>query len=110
MRLNFLRKHSKNPIPATLFALCGKKPNFMRSVQRYTQAATRREELAELKWVDEVDLNFQWHGIALKDKIKGRRAGPLTPFVAHRQACAAAGLELCWWTSQDYLSSSVRSS
>ena len=81
----------------------------------------RREELAELKWQD---VNFQWYGIELKDKIEGRRAVPLTPFVAHllaavprrnewvfsspasasgrltepsiahRQACAAAGLEL----------------
>ena len=81
----------------------------------------RREELAELKWED---VNFQWCGIELKDKIEGRRAVPLTPFVAHllaalprrnewvfsspasasgrltepsiahRQACTAAGLEL----------------
>ena len=80
-----------------------------------------REELAELKWED---VNFQWRGMELKDKIKGRRAVPLTPFVAHllatlprrnewvfssptsasgrltepsiahRQACTAAGLEL----------------
>jgi integrase len=40
----------------------------------------RREELAELKWED---VNFQWCGIELKDKIEGRRAVPLTPFVSH---------------------------
>lgn len=40
----------------------------------------RREELAELKWTD---VNFQWRGIELKDKIEGRRSVPLTPFVAH---------------------------
>jgi integrase len=81
----------------------------------------RREELAELQWED---VNFQWRGMELKDKIEGRRAVPLTPYVAHllaalprrnewvfsspgsasgrltepsiahRQACAAAGLEL----------------
>lgn len=81
----------------------------------------RREELAELKWVD---VNFQWRGIELKDKIEGRRSVPLTPFVlqllstlprrnewvfsslssasgrltepsiAHRSACTAAGLVL----------------
>ena len=80
----------------------------------------RREELAELKWQD---VNFQWRGIELKDKIEGRRAVPLTlfvahllaalprrnkwvfssptsasgrltePSIAHRQACAAAGLD-----------------
>ena len=81
----------------------------------------RREELAELKWND---VNFQWNGLTIKDKIEGQRAVPLTPYVsellkslprrngwvfssptsasgrltepsiAHRQACAAAGLEL----------------
>ncbi|MDI1272337.1 integrase family protein [Polaromonas sp.] len=39
----------------------------------------RREELAALKWED---VNFQWKGLDLKDKIEGRRAVPLTPFVA----------------------------
>ncbi len=81
----------------------------------------RREELAELKWED---VNFQWRGMDLKDKVEERRAVPLTPYVshllaglprrnewvfssvgsasgrltepsiAHRQACTAAGLEL----------------
>lgn len=81
----------------------------------------RREELAALKWDD---INFQWRGMSLKDKIEGTRSVPLTPYVehlirglprrndwvfssptsasgrlaepsiAHRQACAAAGLEL----------------
>ena len=43
----------------------------------------RREELAELKWED---VNFQWCGIELEDKIEGRRAVPLTPFFAHLMA------------------------
>jgi integrase len=90
-------------------------------LQCLLMTGARREELAELKWED---VNFQWRGIELKDKIEGRRAVPLTPFVshllaalprrnewvfsslssasgrltepsiAHRQACAAAGLEL----------------
>jgi integrase len=38
----------------------------------------RREELAALRWED---VNFQWHGMDLKDKIEGRRAVPLTPYV-----------------------------
>lgn len=80
----------------------------------------RREELAELKWSD---VNTQWRGLDLRDKIEGRRAVPLTPYVAHllaslprrnewvfsaaasesgrlrepsiahRQACTAAGLQ-----------------
>jgi integrase len=40
----------------------------------------RREELAELRWQD---VNAQWRGLDLKDKIEGRRAVPLTPYVAH---------------------------
>ena len=53
-------------------------------ISAYLQAllltGARREELAALKWED---VNFQWKGIDLKDKIEGRRAVPLTPFVAH---------------------------
>ena len=81
----------------------------------------RREELAALRWDD---VNFQWRGMSMKDKIEGERAVPLTayvcrllqslpkrsewvfssttsasgrlmePSIAHRQACAVAGLEL----------------
>jgi integrase len=81
----------------------------------------RREELAAMRWDD---VNFQWQGLTMKDKIEDVRAVPLTPYVshllqslprrnewvfsspasasgrltepsiAHRQACAAAGLEL----------------
>lgn len=40
----------------------------------------RREELAALRWED---VNFQWRGIAMKDKIEGERMVPLTPYVAH---------------------------
>ena len=80
----------------------------------------RREELAELRWDD---VNFQWRSIAMKDKVDGERMVPLTPYVAqlfsklprrnewvfsapaakagrlaepsiaHRRACAVAGLE-----------------
>lgn len=39
---------------------------------------SRREEMAALKWED---VNFQWNGLDLKDKIEGRRAVPLTPYV-----------------------------
>lgn len=44
----------------------------------------RREELAELKWTD---VNFQWRGLTLKDKIEDFRAVPLTPYVANLLAC-----------------------
>lgn len=39
----------------------------------------RREEVAELKWED---IDFQWRGIRMKDKIEGTRSVPLTPYVA----------------------------
>ena len=39
---------------------------------------SRRDEMAALKWED---VNFQWNGLDLKDKIEGRRAVPLTPYV-----------------------------
>jgi integrase len=81
----------------------------------------RREELAELRWED---VDFQWNGLTLKDKLKKTRTVPLTPYVkslllglprrnewvfysktsesghieeptrAHRAACSAAGLDL----------------
>jgi site-specific recombinase XerC len=80
----------------------------------------RREELATLKWEH---INFQWRGLSIKDKMEGTREVPLTPYVAHllaglpkrndwvfssttsksgrlaepsiahRRACAAAGLD-----------------
>jgi integrase len=81
----------------------------------------RREELAKLRWAD---VNLQWCGLTIGDKVEENRAIPLTPYVAqllqslprrnqwvfssptsesgrltepsiaHRQACKAAGLEL----------------
>ncbi len=40
----------------------------------------RREQLAALRWED---VNTQWRGIDMKDKMLGRRTIPLTPYVAH---------------------------
>lgn len=39
----------------------------------------RREELAGLRWAD---VNFLWCGITMKDKVKGERVIPLTPYVS----------------------------
>ncbi|MEO8298890.1 MAG: integrase family protein [Burkholderiales bacterium] len=80
----------------------------------------RREELAGLKWND---INWQWKSLSIRDKVDGERVIPLTPYlasllaalprrnewvfssptsasgglrepsIAHRRACAAAGLE-----------------
>jgi integrase len=97
----------------------------------------RREELATLKWED---VDFQWNSLKLNDKVEDFRMVPLTPYVsyllaslprrsgwvfssptaasgrltepsiAHRKACAVAGLDvslhglrrsfasLCEWT------------
>ena len=40
----------------------------------------RREELAALRWEE---VNTQWRGLDLRDKIEDRRPVPLTPYVAH---------------------------
>jgi integrase len=98
-------------------------PNVVTSayLQCLLLTGARREELTGLKWDD---VNFQWRGMSIKDKVDGIRAVPLTPYVAHliqglprrnefvfssagsasgrlispdtahRQACAVAGLEL----------------
>jgi integrase len=43
----------------------------------------RREELAALRWED---VNTQWRGLDLNDKIEDRRAVPLTPYVGQLMA------------------------
>lgn len=40
----------------------------------------RREELAGLRWTD---VDFQWHTMAIRDKVEGSRTIPLTPFLGH---------------------------
>ena len=40
----------------------------------------RREELAELRWVD---VDFQWNSLKLNDKVEDFRMVPMTPYVAH---------------------------
>ncbi|MBU6257890.1 MAG: integrase arm-type DNA-binding domain-containing protein [Burkholderiales bacterium] len=40
----------------------------------------RREELGSLRWED---VNMQWRGLSMRDKIEGERMVPLTPYVAH---------------------------
>jgi integrase len=107
----------------TWFARVRKIPNPVISayLQCLLLTGARREELGELKWDD---VNFQWNGMTLKDKIDDVRSVPLTPYVshllsnlprrnkwvfsspigatgrltepsiAHRKACAAAGLHV----------------
>ena len=43
----------------------------------------RREELAALRWAD---VDFQWCGMTIKDKVEGSRTIPLTPYVSHLMA------------------------
>lgn len=40
----------------------------------------RRRELAALRWAD---VDFQWLGMIIRDKVEGERTIPLTPYVAH---------------------------
>lgn len=41
---------------------------------------SRREELAALRFSD---VDFQWNSITIRDKVEGLRVIPLTPYVAH---------------------------
>lgn len=90
-------------------------------LQALLLTGARREELAALRWED---VDFQWQSLRLNDKVKDFRMVPLTPYVAsllstlprrsawvfasataasgrltepsiaHRKACAVAGLEV----------------
>jgi len=52
-------------------------------ISAYLQAllltGARREEMAALRWVD---VDFQWKGLTINDKIEGMRVIPLTPYLA----------------------------
>lgn len=90
-------------------------------LQALLLTGARREELAALRWED---VDFRWHSLKLNDKVEDFRMVPLTPYVAqllaalprrnawvfssptaasgrltepsiaHRKACAVAGLEV----------------
>jgi len=90
-------------------------------LQTLLLTGARREELATLLWVD---VDFKWSSLTIKDKVEGQRTVPLTPYVsfllsslprrsewvfssptsatgylsepsiAHRKACAIAGLDM----------------
>lgn len=90
-------------------------------LQTLLLAGARREEVASLRWED---IDFQWNSMTIKDKVEDFRIIPLTPYVshllamlprrnqwvfssptaangrltdpsiAHRKACAVAGLDL----------------
>lgn len=48
-------------------------------LQMLLLTGTRREELANLRWID---LDFTWKTMTIRDKIEGERTIPLTPYVA----------------------------
>ncbi|MDD2740677.1 MAG: integrase family protein [Rhodocyclaceae bacterium] len=48
-------------------------------LQALLLTGARREEMARLQWSD---IDFQWGGIAIRDKVEGERTIPLTPYVA----------------------------
>lgn len=90
-------------------------------LQTVLLTGARRDEILQIKWED---VDFQWNSITIRDKVDGLRVIPLTPYVcqllatlprrnewvfsspvsangrlaepaiAHRKACAVAGLEL----------------
>lgn len=58
-------------------------PTISAYLQCLLLTGARREELLTLRWED---VNFQWRGISMRDKIEGTRQVPLTPYVAHLMA------------------------
>jgi integrase len=48
-------------------------------LQSLLLTGARREELAAIRWVD---VDFQWKGLTIHDKVEGERVIPLTPYVA----------------------------
>ena len=52
-------------------------------LQALLLTGARRNELAALKWED---VDFQWNSISMHDKVEGLRVIPLTPYVAHLMA------------------------
>lgn len=101
-------KHIQNPVISAY-------------LQTLLLTGARREEIASLRWQD---IDFQWNSMTIKDKVEDFRIIPLTPYVAnllatlpqrnqwvfssltaangrltdpsiaHRKACAIAGLDL----------------
>ena len=48
-------------------------------LQALLLTGARREEMAALRWAD---VDFQWKGLTIHDKIEGMRVIPLTPYLA----------------------------
>jgi len=48
-------------------------------LQALLLTGARREELAAIQWPD---VDFQWKGLKIRDKVEGERTIPLTPYVA----------------------------
>jgi len=48
-------------------------------LQALLLTGARREEMAALRWTD---VDFQWKGLTIRDKVEGTRVIPLTPYLA----------------------------
>ncbi|MFD2107663.1 tyrosine-type recombinase/integrase [Ottowia pentelensis] len=49
-------------------------------LQTLLLTGARPGELLGLRWDD---MNVQWHGLTIRDKVEGERVIPLTPYVHH---------------------------
>jgi integrase len=55
-------------------------PAIAASLQVMLLTGARPGEVLSLRWED---VNTQWKGLSIRDKVEGRREIPLTPYVAH---------------------------
>ncbi len=67
---------------AVWFSAVQQLPNKVHSVylQGLLLTGARRRELSHLEWSD---VDFQWKTLHIRDKVKGRRKIPLTPYFEH---------------------------
>lgn len=70
----------REQLPAWFAAVRGlANPVISAYLQGLLITGARREELAALRWSD---VDFQWGGMTIRDKVEGERTIPLTPYLA----------------------------
>lgn len=70
----------REQLPAWFHAVCNlSNPVISAYLQGLLITGARREELAQLRWGD---VDFQWRGLTIRDKVQGTRVIPLSPYLS----------------------------